>query len=85
MYMILALRPRLVISLFAFQRNERNCFQVMWLVEKERKKRRPDSRKADLGSDLAAQVQNVLLHGFGEIALASVDVCDGLGPDFGKG
>lgn len=58
----------------------------MWLVEKERKKKETGFKgKRDLGSDLAAQVQDVLLHGFGEIALARVDVCDGLGPDVGKG
>lgn len=83
MNMILALRPRLVISL-RLPKKRKNCFHVMWLVE-NKKKKRPDSREADLGSDLAAQVQNVLLHGFGEITLARVDVCHGLSPDVGKG
>lgn len=37
MYMILALRPRLVISL-RLPKKRKNCFHVMWLVEKKKKK-----------------------------------------------
>ena len=38
--------------------------------------------KRSLGSNLAAQVQNVFLDGFRQVALAGVDECHGLSPDF---